>query len=486
MASILIVEDEATIRGTMKASLELEKHAVKDAGCIRDAVELMRNFEFDAVVTDVNLVGESGLDLLRRIREEGFDGAVVVITAFGNVSTAVEAMKLGADDYMTKPIGLDDLSLHLNKALENRRTRSRLRLYERLETVRSSEEPVLGESPAWTRTLTTAKRYGTMPIPRAESGGELPTILLLGETGVGKGVVAKLIHQASAAPGADPAPFVHVNCAALPASLIESELFGHERGAFTDAKAARAGLFEMAEGGTIFLDEIGEMPLDMQAKLLTVVEKGMFRRIGGQRERSVRARVIAATNQDLQKQVKDGRFRRDLLFRLNALTLTVPALRERGGDAQLIAKTMLQRLGRHQGKGELRLDSSAVAAINAHTWPGNVRELVNAVKRASILCEPPIATAEDLGLAGDARAGAEVFVGQSTSGLPLETADGIPLINGRLPSVDDLEKMLITKALRQARGNVSMAAKLIGLNRGALRYRIERLGLESQVQESST
>ena len=470
----------------------MEGHQVVAVECLRDAWAAIRVSEFDAIVTDVNLKGESGLELVKKVREDSFEGAVLVMTAYGSVDSAVEAMRMGADDYLTKPVSLDDLSLHITKAIDDRKARSRLRLYERMERTRTSETLIVGESRAWQQTLALARRFSSMPIPRPGEAGELPAVLLLGETGVGKGVVAQYVHRADPTFNeSTPAPFVHVNCAALPPSLIESELFGHERGAFTDAKAARTGLFEMAAGGTIFLDEIGEMPLEMQAKLLIVVEKGVFRRVGGSKEHTARSRVVAATNLDLESRVREGRFRRDLLYRLNALTVAIPPLRERENDSVLIARLMLERHGKQQGKPGLTLDAGAEEAIRRHSWPGNVRELINAVKRASILCDPPNVTAEDLGLHDaifSSVSSTDEFGHESKhphAQVPSESVNGIPLVNGRLPSVDDMEKMLIIQALRQANGNVSSAAKLIGLNRGALRYRIERLGLESKVREPS-
>lgn len=490
MTSILIVEDEKPLRSSIVGALGLEGHKAAGAECIKDARELLRVREFEAVVTDINLVGESGLDLVRQLRDEGFAGAILVMTAYGQnrVDAAVLAMQAGADDYIQKPVGLDDLSLRVAKAVEARTAKSRLRLYDRIESTKGSEAVTLGESPAWQKMLATARRFASLPIPKADEKGELPCVLLLGETGTGKGVVAQYVHRNGPAYNASqPAPFVHVNCAALPAGLIESELFGHEKGAFTDAKAARIGLFELAEGGTIFLDEIGELPLDMQSKLLLVVERGVFRRIGGEKERTARARVVAATNIDLERRAKEGRFRQDLLYRLNALTVHIPPLRERGPDALLIAKAALERIRKQQGKDALRFDDGAAAAILACPWPGNVRELVNAVKRASILCEPPEMTTEDLGLMHAPVVAASAVAGERgvAPAVPTESVNGVPLINGRLPTIDEMETMLIVQALRQAHGNVSMAAKLIGLNRGALRYRIDRLKLDYAVTESS-
>lgn len=445
------------------------------------------------MLADVNLAGESSLGLVRSMRAEGYEGVVVVLTAYGTVDNAVEAMKAGADDYLQKPIGLEELVMLVERALQNRRTLSRLRLFERLERVRTGAEAdgALGESDRWQRTLRLAERFAELPIPKVSAqagplGGvsiDLPTILLLGETGSGKGVLARRIHEvASGASGAsgraDPA-FVHVNCAALPQSLIESELFGHERGAFTDARDSRAGLFEMAEGGTIFLDEVGDMSLEVQAKILTVVETGRFRRIGGQRERVARVRVVAATNQDLGSLAERGLFRKDLLYRLNALTIRLPALRERGGDSTLIAQRTLARLAAQHGRPGLSFSDDALRAIEAHPWPGNVRELLNCVKRAAILAEGDRVVASDLGIAPPAPgvgAGHAQGGGGAPRGIGASDLRGIRFRFDEGPlDIDELERRFLLEALRAANGNVSKAARLVGLNRGALRYRIDRL-----------
>lgn len=489
MASILVIEDERTLRVTVRQGLELAGHSVLDAECVADAWALTRDREFDAVLTDVNLAGESGVDLVRRLREDGYEGVIVVMTAYGTVDNAVVAMKSGADDYLQKPVGIEELTLLLNKALENRRTLSRLRLYQRLERVRHAGDgggEAIGESEAWQKTLRLAERFARLPIPdKGEQGKvDLPTILLLGETGSGKGVLAKYIHEH--APGfdaKDPPPFVHVNCAALPHTLIEGELFGHEKGSFTDAKESRAGLFEMAEGGTIFLDEIGEMSIGVQAKLLTVVESGRFRRIGGQRERTVRARIVVATNQDLTARAAEGAFRSDLYYRLESLTVRIPALRERDDDAELIAEKTLQRLAAAHGRDDLRFTDDALRAIHAHTWPGNVRELLNAVKRAAILSDGPEIGAEDLGLRSADQSVQHLSLGSDDNPVVRDPGELRFDFESGPVTIDDVERQLLLQALRHARGNVSKAARLVGLNRGALRYRIERLGLEDAVAE---
>jgi DNA-binding NtrC family response regulator len=328
---------------------------------------------------------------------------------------------------------------------------------------------------------------------------------------VGKGVLARYIHQRACeharkqgAKEAADAPFVHVNCSALPATLVEGELFGHEKGAFTDASEARPGLFEMADGGTIFLDEVSETPLEFQAKLLTVLEHGVYRRVGGTKERRVRVRVIAASNQNLEERVKAGAFRRDLLYRLNAFTVRIAPLRERGRDAVLIAEVMLERLGRRYGRPNQALSETARGAIMSHDWPGNVRELVNAAQRAVMLSDDSEIEPEDLGLTDmntDMLTATHSSYAPSThdrSGFVAEsrahaTASAAPVASPRaditfdfergIHKAAEVEKELIMQALRFTKGNVSRAAKLIGMQRSSMRYRIDRYGLERYVVE---
>ena len=494
MAKILIIEDEENVRFSMAQSLRKAGHEVSESAAAESAWELMRSTEIDVVLTDVNLEGaQTGVDLMKRLREDGFEGVILILTAYGSIQKAVDAMKAGADDYLQKPIGLEELNIIVNRAMEHRRVRARLHLYERLEASKHSARDLIGEDPAWVKTLAMADRLASLPLPNgapAQTGVALPTILLLAETGAGKGVLARRIHaQASELAGDPSAPFVHVNCSALPAALVESELFGHERGAFTDAKSARSGLFEMAEGGTIFLDEIGDMPLDLQAKLLLVVEQGIFRRVGGSRDRSVRARVIAATNQDLAARSATGEFRQDLYYRLNAFTVEIPPLRARADDIMLIADAMLERFGREYRRPGMSFNVQAAAAMKHHAWPGNVRELINAIQRAVMLCEGETIGPADLGLNGQATRKV------SHGGVDVRPGVGVAGTNGssKAPlafdfdnwnySAEEVERELIVQALQRVKGNVSKAAKLIGMNRSSLRYRIERGGLEELVKE---
>ena len=487
MASVLIIEDEDTLRYTFGKALERAGLEIVGVSAIAEARAVREGREFDAVVTDVNLKGaDDGIEFVRELRAESFEGPILVVTGYGTVESAVAAMKAGADDYLQKPVVLEELVRLVCRMLETRALRSRVKLYERLERVRGKESEILGQSESWRRTLQLADRLAALPLARAEGhskGSALPTVLLLGETGTGKGLLARYIHDRAEASGdvrKGSAPFVHINCTALPPSLVESELFGHEKGAFTDAKGSREGLFEMAEGGTIFLDEIGDMPLELQAKILTVVEQGVFRRVGGSRERRVSARLIAATNVDLASRAETGAFRRDLFYRLNAFTVQIPPLRERGEDAAAIAEEMLRRFGREFGRGDLALADDARQAVLAHEWPGNVRELLNIVQRAALLCQDGTVGASDLGLAAP----------QSRRPSP-GGADSSPNHSGKLVfdfesgehTAEGVERELIIQALQHTAGNVSKAARLIRMQRSSLRYRIDRLRLESYVQE---
>jgi DNA-binding NtrC family response regulator len=508
VATILILEDDETLRFTIRKAMTNGGHKVVETGSVVAARAALLEAEFDVVLTDIDLkTRETGLDFVRELRSDavGYEGVILVMTGLSSIANAVDAMRSGADNYLPKPVSLEELGFQVSKWIEHRKLSKRVQLYERLE--KSREQEAFGESPAWRSTLAMADRLATIPLPSASGPGDrspdgttaLPCILITGETGVGKGVLARHIHaQACAAArqtgskAAPDAPFVHVNCSALPATLVEGELFGHEKGAFTDAREARPGLFEMADGGTIFLDEVSETPLEFQAKLLTVVEHGVFRRVGGSKERRVHVRVIAASNQDLDERAKSGGFRRDLLYRLNAFTARIPPLRERGHDAVLIAEAMCDRLGRRYGRPGRSLSEQARMALLAHDWPGNVRELVNAVQRAVMLSDGPEIEPEDLGLADmntellsptlSPPTDRPAFLTDPTEHAPPSSGLTFDFEHGTHRAAD-VEKELIMQALRFTRGNVSRAAKLIGMQRSSVRYRIDRYGLEQYVVE---
>ncbi len=479
MARILLLEDEETLRFSVKRALELDGHDVTEFESTDAAHAHVARTEVDAVLTDVNLADNSdGIEFAKDLRSHGFDGPIVVMTGYASVEQAVAAMKLGVDDYLQKPVVLEEVTMLIARLLEARKLRTRVTLYERLDRARADQQSVLGESEAWRKTLELAERLASLPIPEQVGRGEsLPTVLILGETGVGKGVLARYIHECAQRGGApSETPLVHVNCTALPPTLIESELFGHEKGAFTDAKTARKGLFEIAGDGTIFLDEIGDMPLELQAKILTVVEEGRYRRVGGTKEHTVRARIITATNVDLEDKVRQGSFRADLFYRLNTFTVSIPPLRERDGDALRIAQAMLERLARQYGRDELTLSEGAARAIAGHVWPGNVRELINILQRAALLARDTEISASDLGLASTGAGSGVVPESGQAGEMRFDFESGEC-------SAENVERELIVQALQHTFGNVSKASRLLGMQRSSLRYRIDRFGLESMVKE---
>lgn len=445
---MLLVEDEemfarAVSKRLIKAGFECEvAHSVADARAV------LKQFLPDLVLLDMRLPDGSGMDLLPDFAAQGI--AVIVLTAYGDVSDAVSAMKQGAIDYLKKPIDLEDLLLTVEKVqrtvgLKNRLDHSRERDSHVVEGVQ-----LLGDSAAMQSIRTQISQIARL----AETTETVsPTVLIEGETGTGKDVAARLLHQMGKT--AD-RPFIHIDCASLPAELIESELFGHEKGAFTSAQGARCGLIEAAEDGTLFLDEVGELPLSLQAKLLNVLERRMVRRIGSTKERPVAARFVSATNRDLQQMVLEGRFRADLFYRLHVLTLTMPPLRSRGQDVLLLARHFLAQTERKYGLPAREFSESAVQSLLAYHWPGNVRELKHLVGRAALLSQQPKIDVGDLHLQPSSRpAGA---ADQSVNGLTMNEA----------------ERLLIEEALSSSGGNVSEAARKLGLTRMAMRYRIEK------------
>jgi len=479
VAKILVIEDEENLRYSIKRTLAKAQHSVFDTDRIAPALEVVQAQEPDVVITDLNLAGgDHGLDFVKRLRLDGHSTAIIVITAYGTVESAVEAVKHGADEFLQKPLSMEELKVVVARTLENRKVRSRLDLYERIEKNSRGGKEMLGQSPGWLKTVELAQRLAKLPV---KSGGEPTTILLLGETGVGKGMLARAIHDFSAEASE---PFVHVNCSALPANLIEGELFGHEKGAFTDARDSRQGLFELADGGTIFLDEIGDMPIELQSKLLIVVEQGTFRRLGGSKERRVNVRILAATNHDLKERAERDEFRRDLYYRLSGLTIPIPALRDRRGDALLIAESLLAAGARKFHRKGLHFSREAKAAIESHTWPGNVRELANAIQRAALLAEDDVVGPADLALGSSAIPVESVHGGAANGHRVAASVDDLMFDFGRGSfTAEAVEERLIREALRHERGNVSRAAKLLDMNRSSLRYRIERYKLDAFIQE---
>jgi DNA-binding NtrC family response regulator len=455
---ILVVDDERLIRWTLAESLRGWGYAPVEAA---DAFAAQRLFDSEqpaAVLLDINLPDRSGLDVLREIRRRDPQAVVIMVTAAVLVENAVAALRAGAYDFVGKPINLEELRVTLRNAVEAGRMRRELKSIRGERERRFGFEQIVGESPAMREMVALARKV---------AASEVSSVLLQGESGTGKDLVAKAIHYTSRR---SDSPFVAINCAAIPATLIESELFGYEKGAFTDAKARKEGLFEQAEGGTLFLDEIGELELNLQAKLLRVLEEETFRRVGGLKDIPLDVRVIAASNRDLKREGAEGRFREDLYYRLSVIQIDIPPLRERGDDVLLLAEHYTRALGGSLRRG-IRTFSPAVAeAFLRYAWPGNVRELRNVIERALILEEGEVITARHLPpsvAAGVART-------PSTGTRAADYADGLIQLPPGGVSIDAVEMSLVRQAMAQTGGVQKRAAKLLGLSRDQLRYRLKK------------
>jgi DNA-binding NtrC family response regulator len=438
MARILVVDDEDSIRLALKTALSA-RHQVDEAADGESALVRLAQQGYDLVLTDLKMGAVDGLEVLRQAKAGQPGCAVMLLTAYGSVDSAVQAMKQGADDYLTKPFRLEELEHRVEGLLEKGRLRE-----ERDYLAAAVAGPALvGESPAFKQALRLAEQAA-----RSEA-----SVLLLGETGSGKEGLARRVHDLSPR---RTRPFVAVNCAALSAGLIESELFGHEKGAFTGALAQRKGRLELADGGTLFLDEVGEIPPETQVKLLRAIEQKSFERVGGAQTLKSDFRLVTATHRDLPALVKQGRFREDLYFRLAVFPLQLPPLRERGDDVLLLARHFLAR------RGAPGLDAEAEARLRAYAWPGNVRELINVIERAALLSEHGRLDLEQaLPSAGPA------------AGRALQLAEGGKL-NERL---DAAERAMIAEALKRCDNNQSQAAKQLGLERSTLQYKMKKHGL---------
>ncbi len=448
MPLILIVEDEDLLRWSLQRRLEKAGHEVHLAADLAEAERHLEQHQPDLLLLDLALPDGHGLDFFERNREKLAPTVVIVMTAVGEVEDAVRAMKLGALDFLTKPVDHDDLLDLVHRSLERRQEQLDAEAARRDRQLLISSD-IVAHSEAFRRTLAIACEVAR---------SEIATVLITGESGTGKNVVARYMHAVSSRAER---PLLEVNCATLPDQLVESELFGHERGAFTDAKTLKRGTLELADGGTVVLDEIGELRLDVQAKLLQFLENRRFRRVGGVREIQVDTRVFALTNRDLTAMVASGEFRKDLYYRLSVFPIVVPPLRDRREDILPLARHFLHTL---QPKVGRRFDGFSREAENrllAHDWPGNVRELRNVVERAVILAQGPTVGPESLVL--DVRmAGSAVDESSAVRGI-------IPLA--------EAERQLVERAMEAAGGNQTRAAELLGITRDQLRYRLQKLGL---------
>ena len=416
-----------------------------------------------AVLLDINLPDGSGLDVLRKIRYRQADAVVIMITANVLVDETIAALRGGAYDFIGKPINLEELHVAIRNGIEAGRLRKEVSLFRRERAEQFSFEQIIGQSPAMKEMLGIARKV-------AES--EVSSVLLQGESGTGKDLVAKAIHYQS---NRSAGPFVAINCAALPGTLIESELFGYEKGAFTDAKARKEGLFQQAEGGTLFLDEIGELELSLQAKLLRVLEEGAFRRVGGLRDIPFDARVIAASNKDLKAESEAGRFRLDLYYRLSVIQIDIPPLRERVDDVLLLTEHYIEAFAKRLRKRVHTMAPDVAAAFRRYEWPGNVRELRNVIERALILEDGDVITMKYVPRA--------VIEGIRQSVAEAGRTFGGALPNFRLPaegiSLDEVEMELVRQAIERSGGNQTKAAELLAISRDQLRYRLKKLEEQS-------
>jgi two-component system response regulator AtoC len=445
--TILVVDDERLIRWSLTKRLKAEGYEVLEAETGREALDRLDE-GVDLVLLDYKLPDIDGVTVLRRIKEHDQDILVILLTAYATVETAVEAMKIGAYHFANKPFELEELIGTVERALETTRLRREVRQLRANEARPYSLTRIVGASDAMAALRNLVTKVAASPAS---------TVLLTGESGTGKDLVAKVLHYSS---DRTPRPFMNITCSALPESLLESELFGHERGAFTDARIQKRGLLETADGGTVFLDEVGEMVPALQAKLLRFLEEKTFKRIGGSSDIHVDVRVIAATNRSLQDEVSRGKFRGDLYYRLNVLPLALPPLRSHLEDVPVLVDFFVDGFNREFRKNILGATPAALRLLQAYGWPGNVRELRNVVERAMLLAEGPHLEARDFaGLSTTTTAG-EAFE------LP---AGGVDL--------EQLERSLVIQALRRSGGNQTKAAPLLGLNRDQIRYRIEKFGL---------
>jgi len=451
----LIVDDERTLARSIKLFLEEHGYEAEVANDAERALELLEKTHPDLVFLDLRLPGASGLDLLKRIRAYDPSVGTVLMTAHGTIESAVEAMKLGAFDYLTKPVDLEELKIIVERVREDRRLRQELRYYREKEARDLDAAAPIGCCAAMQKVLQQVKELAAL--------AEAPTLLLTGETGTGKSMVARALHAGSRRARG---PFIEVDCTSLPPSLVETELFGYEKGSFTDAREPKVGLIEAAEGGTAFLDEVGDLEPPLQGKLLRAIEERIVRRVGSVRDRRIDAWIIGATNKDLPSMLTAGTFRKDLYYRLAVITIHLPPLRQRREDIGPLAEHFLKRFSAKYGKGLARLGGRALASLASYDWPGNVRELRHVLERA-VLASPADASELD-----------EAMLGSVPGAEPGRAGADTPARSAAFPApgmhLADAERAMIERALAEAHGNQTNAARLLGVSRDTLRYRMAK------------
>ncbi|MBV9158376.1 MAG: sigma-54-dependent Fis family transcriptional regulator [Acidobacteriaceae bacterium] len=451
---ILVVEDEDKLRRVVQLHLESADFEVDGAASAEQALPLATLANL--IITDMRLPGMDGLEFIKQLQNRGISAGVIVMTAHGSVEAAVQAMKLGAADFLQKPFSLDHLTTIVQKVMAVQSLRAEnQRLREELDH-RYQFDNIVGRSPAMRDIFHTVERVAPT---RA-------TVLLAGESGVGKDMIARAIHQHSPR---KTHPFVKINCTAIPENLMESELFGYEKGAFTGANTSKPGKFEQADQGTVFLDEIGDVPGNIQVKLLRVLQERQFERLGSNLTRNVDVRVVAATNVDLRAALEQGRFREDLYYRLNVVPINIPPLRERKEDIPFLAKHFVQKLSKELGTPAREITPAAMERLLSHSWPGNVRELENTIERSLVLAPGDVLQASDI----------RVEAPRNNIAMAAQQAPLLP--EGE--TLEHWEQMMIREALRRANGNKSQAARMLGLTRNALRYRLSQMGMDSGAAE---
>jgi two-component system, NtrC family, response regulator AtoC len=454
--TILIIDDEKTIRWSLGEALSTSGYETVEADTAAGGIAKFRDASPDLVLLDMKLPDGSGQDVLKTIKGEDPAVPVIMMTAYAEVETAVEAMKSGAYDFVAKPYSAEKLRVTIANALETQRLRSEIAYLRSSSTGTSFFRHFIGRSPAMTEIFDKIRKIGQ---------SKASTILITGESGSGKELVARAIHACS---HEDPRPFMEINCASVPETLLESELFGYEKGAFTDAKTRKKGLVELAEGGTLFLDEIGEMGITLQSRLLRVLENKTFRRVGGVKDMTVNTRIISATNRDLQQAIKEKLFREDLYYRLKVIPLHIPPLRERREDIALLVNHFIERFNRELGKQVVPAGPDVMGLLVAYDWPGNVRELKNVIERAMLLDAQDALLVSHLPPEIRARAGTEIPTVRSASVSAVEAF--FPM------TLRDVERIQIRRTLEETNGNKSRAAAILGISRQTLREKLKTFG----------